>query len=258
MKIEPLYYEDYVDQEQSILENTSADLHDNCASDDYTSDEDHSPHEDDDLDYVPVKRGKNKKSGNTSKNKYGTSIKLKEEPLTYPCPKCDYFSENIFDLEIHLKGHTKPKPPRPELVYNCGVCPKQYTTPSGLKAHMKSKHFGVLHTQGPLCDICGKRLSSAAVLKEHKRLHTGEKPFSCVFCGKAFAKRDSMKQHERVHTSQRPHVCRYCGKGFTQRSPLVIHERTHTGDMPYKCIMCKKGYPSKGIRDTHMKTCKGE
>lgn len=51
------------------------------------------------------------------------------------------------------------------------------------------------------CDICGKKLLYVSKMLEHRRSHTGEKPF----------------------------LCDYCGKGFTQRGALVCHERVHTG-----------------------------
>lgn len=45
----------------------------------------------------------------------------------------------------------------------------------------------------PMCCACGKQFTTAANLKNHHHIHTGEKPFLCEAqgCGQAFAKQSS-------------------------------------------------------------------
>lgn len=50
-----------------------------------------------------------------------------------------------------------------------------------------------------VCKICNKTYSSAATLKTHQRIHTGEKPFMCNICKKSFTFKGNMKQHIAKH-----------------------------------------------------------
>lgn len=49
------------------------------------------------------------------------------------------------------------------------------------------------------CEICGSAFSQAAHLKNHAKVHSGEKPFKCDICTAAFADRFALKRHRGIH-----------------------------------------------------------
>ena len=57
------------------------------------------------------------------------------------------------------------------------------------------------------------------------------RPFSCSFCQKRFKRKDHLRDHERLHTGERPYTCPYCGKSFVQRCNWNIH-RFKCGNNP--------------------------
>ncbi|XP_066982484.1 broad-complex core protein isoforms 1/2/3/4/5-like isoform X5 [Macrobrachium rosenbergii] len=51
------------------------------------------------------------------------------------------------------------------------------------------------------------------------------RPYVCQICGKRFKLNHHLKQHHRIHTGERPFSCQHCGKTFTQQSSFHYHLR---------------------------------
>lgn len=57
------------------------------------------------------------------------------------------------------------------------------------------------------CPVCTKLLANSGSLRNHMKLHSGQKPHSCQHCGKTFSQK---------------------GELWTLRSPDVYTHQTHT------------------------------
>jgi Zinc-finger of C2H2 type len=64
-------------------------------------------------------------------------------------------------------------------------------------------------------------------LRNHERLHTGERKYACPLCPKTFAHSNILKKHSYFHSGERPVHCEVCDKGFYQKCALDIHMNVH-------------------------------
>ncbi len=85
-----------------------------------------------------------------------------------------------------------------------------------------------------------------SVLKEHK----------CFFCHKSFSSKNILKQHERIHTGEKPYKCEFCCESFRQASSLIRHTRTHTGEKPFVCVVCGRQFRQRSDMNKHYITHK--
>ena len=73
------------------------------------------------------------------------------------------------------------------------------------------------------CDICNKTFKTQNILRQHMRIHTGDKPFVCEICNKAFSQMASLKYHLATHSDARPYRCEVCSKTFKLKPPFKKH-----------------------------------
>ncbi|XP_069610882.1 zinc finger protein 208-like [Ranitomeya imitator] len=124
-----------------------------------------------------------------------------------------------------------------------------------MRIHTLEKPYSCLEYQ--------KHFASESHLTVHQKICTGEKPYSCSEHGKYFNQKSTLYKshlvaHERIHTGEKLYSCLQCGTYFNQKSNLIIHQRIHTGEKPYLCSECGKLFKKKSNLVIHQRIHTGE
>ncbi|KAI5634579.1 zinc-finger double domain-containing protein [Phthorimaea operculella] len=161
----------------------------------------------------------------------------------YNCRICGKNLSSTHTYVFHKRIHTGERP------CVCHICGKQFRAPNGLQRHLTETHEKVRRHS---CRFCPKNFANSQNLKQHMRIHTGERPFVCSHCGKRFTQSGSLHVHLKTHSEQFPHQCAECGAKFRLRSGLTRHKLKHTGERPHTCLHCGKGFRQKHELNSHM------
>ncbi|CAL4122397.1 unnamed protein product [Meganyctiphanes norvegica] len=131
--------------------------------------------------------------------------------------------------------------------WECDICKKSFTTKYFLKKHKR------LHTgETPYsCAECGKTFTFQQSYHKHVLYHSDDKPHQCSHCGRCFKEMSTLHNHVRIHTGEKPFACETCGKAFRQRVSYLVHQRIHTGEMPYHCEACDRSFRYKVSLRSH-------
>ncbi|XP_060924487.1 zinc finger protein 408-like, partial [Limanda limanda] len=172
------------------------------------------------------------------------------EEKPFSCQECGRSYTSAESFRAHQMSHRGERP------FSCPHCPKTYGLKRDLKEHL------VLHTgEKPYsCEHCGKAFGRRPSLRIHRLLHCSRKIYTqppkvqCSLCPKLLANLSSLRNHMKLHTGERAHVCQHCGKSFSQKGNLECHLRIHSGEKPYRCSQCNQSFSQNPELRRHM-TC---
>lgn len=164
------------------------------------------------------------------------------------------FEENSFfdsssDSDSFITSKTKSKkvPAKKCQEYICEICDRRFTSLARIKqhihaGHVKDKKKQLKRSTSPtVCSLCGKSIRD---MKTHLRIfHSDERPFKCDYCPSTFKQKVHRDTHIRQHTGDRPFMCHQCGKSYHAQSVLKSHiNRFHYRLKPHQCTQCGNAY----------------
>uniref|UniRef100_A0A1B6GH52 Protein krueppel n=1 Tax=Cuerna arida TaxID=1464854 RepID=A0A1B6GH52_9HEMI len=187
------------------------------------------------------------------------TVVVEEEPnptneQEHPC--CDQCGKELNTPELQANHEMLcPGPPDDKNggTFSCEVCGKPFKRKEHLFQHRK------LHTgERPYaCGTCGKAFSRKEHLVRHAVSHTGQKSHTCDMCSKSFSRKDNLHKHRKTHGIAGPYVCETCGKSFVVKHYYLMHKTSHSSPdspddpLPYRCDICYKGFSVKQYLTTH-------
>ncbi|XP_059047569.1 zinc finger protein 883-like [Achroia grisella] len=115
------------------------------------------------------------------------------KPVRIPCPECG----KVFARKIRMTNHYRSVHMN-NTKHRCDICNKTFCSAYSARTHRQYVHEKIPMPKNKMCDICGRGFSTNRILTNHRRTHTGERPYKCTYCPATFAQRTAMKTHEKT------------------------------------------------------------
>ncbi|XP_077993261.1 zinc finger E-box-binding homeobox 2-like isoform X2 [Glandiceps talaboti] len=165
-------------------------------------------------------------------NEHDISGEDGSEDTILSCPYC----ERVYKRATSLKEHIKYRHEKNANNFACSECNYSFAYKSQLERHMATHMPG----RDQICEICNKAFVNIYRLQRHMLTHsTGNRKFKCGECHKAFKYKHHLKEHLRIHSGEKPYECPTCKKRFSHSGSYSSH------------ISSKKCTPLKYITPLH-------
>ena len=151
----------------------------------------------------------------TSRRELNEHHKAEHDKVT--CPKCGKEFNTPSSQDCHMYSH------KDDLKFSCTKCVKRFAFESQLRSHIViHRKLATLkcNCNLPGGDICKKWFKREGELKKHMRVHD-QHLWKCAIYDYSTHGERNLKQHRRRHTGKKPFKCQSCNKVFaywTQRS----------------------------------------
>ncbi|CAH2050391.1 unnamed protein product, partial [Iphiclides podalirius] len=194
----------------------------------------------------------------------------------FTCSSCNKTFNNKDTLKSHERSHI---PIEERKIFCCDQCDLKFTTRSSAASHKRVVHDKI---KSYVCDLCGYACGTNGELRQHRAIHSDDKPYECRKCSKRFKtysnlkthvdthedtsytcyvcsrvlnSRRTLRKHLLVHEDRCRHVCSYCNKAFKRRQTLKVHMYMHTGDKPLTCKWCDERFAYASTLRSHRLRC---
>ncbi|KAF3858714.1 hypothetical protein F7725_011915 [Dissostichus mawsoni] len=154
--------------------------------------------------------------------------KRKRKSEVWKCAICLKTFTRKPHLQEHMILHTQDRP------FKCSFCDEYFRSRFARLKHQEKFHLGPFP-----CEICGRQFNDTGNRKRHiECTHGGKRKWTCFVCGKSVRERTTLREHLRIHSGEKPHLCsekahqcEECGKCFRRHDHLTVHYKSiHLGE----------------------------
>uniref|UniRef100_A0A8C5GWN7 C2H2-type domain-containing protein n=1 Tax=Gouania willdenowi TaxID=441366 RepID=A0A8C5GWN7_GOUWI len=178
-----------------------------------------------------------------------------EQTKTVPGKQADDDEHVTFEyIEQHFKIQNREMYPCPGT-----GCTRVFKHSKYLYVHLRSEHkgdenvkyFHQMRDKREKCLFCRRHFVSAYHYRKHRRIHYGERPYTCmvVGCGAQFKTSNELIRHKQTHDYQLNYQCELssCSVTYSDLGQVYHHEAQHFRDAAFTCTSadCKNFYFSK-------------